>query len=93
MLQCCYRKIDASEIGFKEKENCKLKMYDYKPVHLRYVDWRKSYNLKAESSVLFGDYTENYIWEISSQIVLRSYSEEVMDEPGYVGVLCWKKKM
>ena len=43
------------------------------------------------SYVLFEDITEDYSPEITSQIILRDYSKEVSEEPGYIAVFAFKK--
>ena len=52
------------------------------------VDWRKTYNLKVVSYVLFGDLTEDY----SPGDSLSDSSEEVREESGYIGVFLLKKQ-
>ena len=51
------------------------------------VDWRKTYNLKVVSYVLFGDLTEDY----SPGDSLSDSSEEVREESGYIGVFFAEK--
>lgn len=45
------------------------------------------HNLKAENSVLFSRFAEDLSLEAACQIVLRDCSEEVMEKPGYTGIL------
>ena len=47
---------------------------------------RKKHNLRAENYVLV-DFLRNQAWEAVSRLALRAYSEEVREEPGYIGVL------
>ena len=46
----------------------------------------KKCNLKVENYVLFSRLVENLALKTASQIVLRDCSEEVREEPGYIGV-------
>ena len=43
------------------------------------------HNLKVENSVLFSRHTEDLSQETASQIALRDCSEDVREEPGYLG--------
>ena len=56
------------------------------------VDWRKTYNPKVATYVLFRELTEDCSPGDSPQIALRNYSEEVREEPGYRGVFAGEKK-
>ena len=53
----------------------------------------KKHNLKVENYVfLLGDKTEDLSLEDSAQIALRDCSENVREEPGYIGVFGGKKE-
>ena len=45
------------------------------------------HNLKVEKYVLFSGLAEDLSQKTSSEIAPRDYSEEVREEPGYVGIL------
>ena len=54
------------------------------------VDGRKTHNLKVMSYVLLRELTEDYCLG-DSLSTLRKCSEEVKEEPGYIGVFAEKK--
>lgn len=56
------------------------------------VNWRKMHNLKVVSWILFGDHTGDYSLGHSLS-AWRNFSKEVREEPGYMEIFGWKKKI
>ena len=50
------------------------------------------YNPKVATYVLFRELTEDCSPGDSPQIALKSYSKEVREEPGYIGVFAGERK-